>query len=59
MWLKEINNKIEYQCFIFSGKASIIRYGNRVKIQMFVYKFEKEDFKKEKKNFWKYQQCFK
>ena len=47
--LKEINNKIEYHCFIFSGKANIVRYGNRVKIQMFVYKFAKEDFRKEKK----------
>ena len=47
--LKEINNKIEYHCFIFSGKANMIRYGNRIKTQMFVYKFEKEDFKKEKK----------
>ena len=48
--LKEINNKIEYQTFYFSGKATIFKYGNRLKIQLFVYKFEKEDFKKEKKN---------
>ena len=47
--LKEINNKIEYQTFYFSGKATIFKYGNRLKIQLFVYKFEKEDFKKEKK----------
>ena len=47
--LKEINNKIEYQTFYFSGKATIFKYGNRLKIQLFVYKCEKEDFKKEKK----------
>ena len=47
--LKEINNKIEYQTFYFSGKATIFKYGNRLKIQLFVYKFEKEDLKKKKK----------
>ena len=47
--LKEITNKIEYHSFYFYGKANIIKYGNRIKTQLFVYKFEKEDFKKEKK----------
>ena len=47
--LKEITNKIEYHSFYFYGKANIIKYGNRIKTQFFVYKFEKEDFKKEKK----------
>ena len=28
--LKEINNKIEYQTFYFSGKATIFKYGNRL-----------------------------
>ena len=46
--LKEITNKIEYHTFYFYGKANIIKYGNRIKTQLFVYKFEKEDFKKEK-----------
>ena len=47
--LKDITNKIEYHTFYFYGKANIMKYGNRVKTQFFVYKFEKEDFKKEKK----------
>ena len=47
--LKEITNKIEYHCFYFYGKANIFKYGTRIKTQLFVYKFEKEDFKKEKK----------
>ena len=47
--LKEITKNIEYQTYYFYGKANIVKYGNRVKTQLFVYKFEKEDFKKEKK----------
>jgi 6-pyruvoyl-tetrahydropterin synthase len=47
--LKAITNKIEYHCFYFYGKANIVKYGARTKIQLFVYKFEKEDFKKEQK----------
>ena len=47
--LKEITNNIEYHCFYFYGKANIVKYGSRIKTQLFVYKIEKEDFKKEKK----------
>jgi replication factor A1 len=47
--LKEITKNIEYQTYYFYGKANIVKYGNRVKTQLFVYKFEKEDFKKDKK----------
>ena len=47
--LKAITNKIEYHCFYFYGKANIVKYGARTKIQLFVYKFEKEDFKNEQK----------
>ena len=47
--LKEITNNIEYHCFYFNGKANITKYGTRTKIQLFVYKLEKEDFKIEKK----------
>ena len=46
--LEKITNDVEYHCFYFSGKANIIKYGNRLKTQLFVYNFEKEDFKKEK-----------
>ena len=47
--LREISEKIEYNNFYFSGKANILKYGGRVKKQLFVYKFEREDFVKEKK----------
>ena len=47
--LKEIKDKIEYHSFYFNGKANIFKYGNRNKIQLFVYKLEKEDFNKEKR----------
>lgn len=47
--LEEITNSIEYHCFYFNGKANIIKYGTRLKTQLFVYRFEKEDFTKEKK----------
>ena len=47
--LEEITNNIEYHCFYFSGKASIIKYREKIKTQLLVYKFEKEDFAKEKK----------
>ena len=47
--LKDIKDKIEYHSFYFQGKANIFKYGNRNKTQLFVYKFEKEDFNKEKK----------
>ena len=46
--LKKITDNVEYHCFYFSGKANIIKYGNRLKTQLFVYNFEREDFKKEK-----------
>ena len=46
--LKEITNKVEYHSFYFYGKANIFKYGNRIKTQLFVYKIEEEDFKKEK-----------
>ena len=47
--LKEITNKIEYHSFYFYGKANIFKFGNRIKTQLFVYKIEEEDFKKEKR----------
>ena len=47
--LKEISDKIEYKNFYFSGKANILNYGGRIKKQLFVYKFEREDYLKEKK----------
>ena len=47
--LQEISEKIEYNNFYFSGKANIINYGGRVKKQLFVYKFEREDVIREKK----------
>ena len=47
--LREISENIEYKNFYFSGKANILNYGGRVKKQLFVYKFEREDFVKEKK----------
>ena len=46
--LEKITDNVEYRCFYFSGKANIIKYGNRLKTQLFVYNFEREDFKKEK-----------
>ena len=46
--LEKITNNVEYHCFYFSGKASIVKYGTRLKTQLFVYNFEPEDFKKEK-----------
>ena len=56
--LKEITKNIEYQTYYFYGKANIVKYGNRIKTQLFVYKFEKEDFKKEKnKIFGEIQEC--
>lgn len=47
--LEKITNSVEYHCFYFNGKANIIQYGTRLKTQLFVYNFEAEDFKKEKR----------
>ena len=47
--LEKITNSVEYHCFYFTGKANIIQYGTRLKTQLFVYNFEAEDFKKEKR----------
>ena len=46
--LEKITDNVEYHCFYFNGKANVIKYGNRLKTQLFVYNFEREDFKKEK-----------
>ena len=46
--LEKITDNVEYHCFYFNGKANVIIYGNRLKTQLFVYNFEREDFKKEK-----------
>ena len=46
--LEKITNNVEYHSFYFSGKASIVKYGTRLKTQLFVYNFEPEDIKKEK-----------
>ena len=51
--LEKITNNVEYHCFYFNGKANIIQYGTRLKTQLFVYNFEPEDFKKEKKRIFK------
>ena len=51
--LREISNLIEYQTFYFSGKANTIEFSGRVKKQLFVYKFEKLEFPKEKNKLFK------
>ena len=45
--LNKISDKVEFQNYYFSGKASIQKYNNKVKKQLFVYRFEKEDSEKE------------
>jgi ssDNA-binding replication factor A large subunit len=45
--LNKINDKVEFQNYYFSGKASIQKYNNRIKKQLFVYRFNKEDSEKE------------
>ncbi len=47
--LEKIRNNIEYHNFYFSGKANVIKYGDRLKTQFFVHNFERENFKTEKK----------
>ena len=47
--LVKIRNNIEYHNFYFSGKANVIKYGDRLKTQFFVHNFERENFKTEKK----------
>ena len=46
--LEKITDNVEYHSFYFNGKANIIKYGNRLKTQLFVHNLEREDFKKEK-----------
>ena len=45
--LNKINDKVEFHNYYFSGKASIQKYNNRIKKQLFVYRFDKEDSEKE------------
>ena len=45
--LNKINDKVEFHNYYFSGKASIQKYNNRIKKQLFVYRFNKEDSEKE------------
>ena len=47
--LKQITNKIEYHTFYFYGKANLLKYSNRTRIQLSAYKIEEENFPKEKR----------
>ena len=46
--LKEISKNVEYQTFYLQGKASKLRFGQRVINQLFIQKFEREDYTKNK-----------